>query len=248
MIAAEVAAVREGAAGTIGLDDDWDWGWPDDDAWPVMDDEAAYALPYGSDTAPPWAPLQDSLPVRRGVPRPPADLAEVGDLMRRVWQGCLFLPDLCPGPTADRHADRWLRDAARAGAYWGDRFAPDRPGAWPQELSTRPGIDVFHEVLDWIKGATVPPPADPGPFAEVRAWADREASEPQRAVLLAVIGGGGRLPLADLAVSPGVNWPAPWDDKWNSIRRRINGKMTRDGLPWELRRQANAAVLDAAGA
>ena len=153
MIARARTPGADDAAGGIVSVNDW--------AWPAMDDAAADALPVGGDLAPdPWHPLDDAVPVRRGVPHPPADLAEVADLLRRVWEACVYMRELCPGPAAEEHADCWLRDAARAGAAWIDFLAPDRPAVW--EFSSRPGAEVFGEVLEKAKAAADTPPADGG--------------------------------------------------------------------------------------
>ena len=246
MLAVTPRIDREDAAGPIVIDNDWLHGWPDDSPWPDLDEAEFHALPCGSDTAPPWAPLQEALPVRRCIPHPPADLAGVADLLRRVLQACIFMRELCPGPTAERHAEDWLHAAARAAAKFCDRLTPDRPGSWPKRMRERSGEDAAREILEWIKAAGVPLaplPSDAGPFADVEMWADRFASEDQRAVLLAIIAAGGRLKLAGLAAV--VGWNAPHDNAWNSMKKRINKKFKNPhtGIPWELRRQANAAVL-----
>ena len=130
-----------------------------------------------------------------------------------------------PGPRGEAAVRRfaWLPDAAAASV-----------AACELLLSMGGGI---------LTGGS--PPADPDPFADVRAFANDELTGKERRVVLALADAGGVLPLSELAVADGVDWNWPAVNAWNSLRHRVNAKL--DGAGWVLGRRDNAARLERVG-
>jgi hypothetical protein len=54
---------------------------------------------------------------------------------------------------------------------------------------------------------------------------------------------GGSIPLADLARDRAIAWKPPWDDMFNSTRKRINTKLKAKQVPYWIVRQNNAAKV-----
>jgi hypothetical protein len=77
----------------------------------------------------------------------------------------------------------------------------------------------------------------------LRAWAETELKGIERRVIELLVDGNGKYRLADMAVDQQINWSPPYDDAWNSVRRRLNRKLTSAELPYSLRRSDGVAVL-----
>ncbi len=67
-------------------------------------------------------------------------------------------------------------------------------------------------------------PTDPPPFDQLRAVAlELKLAGNEARIVDALCRGGGRVPLAELAVV--CEWLAPYGCTWNSARGRLNGKL-----------------------
>lgn len=78
----------------------------------------------------------------------------------------------------------------------------------------------------------------PDPYAELRRLA-RGLSKQERAVIEALCDARGELSLADVKTL--CDWHAPIESAWNSLRMRLNKKLTSHG--WEVKTQAGTARL-----
>jgi hypothetical protein len=85
--------------------------------------------------------------------------------------------------------------------------------------------------------------AKPTGLDQVLVFAEGTLKGIERRVIELVCEGGGACKLSDIALDPAICWNAPWDDTFNSARKRINTKIKSAALPWRLRRQSNEARL-----
>lgn len=81
-------------------------------------------------------------------------------------------------------------------------------------------------------------------YAPLKDFAQRNLKGIERKVVELACEGGGRYPLADMAIHPEVDWGSAWDDAWGSARRRVNRKLKAARLPWNLLRVANEARVE----
>jgi hypothetical protein len=89
-------------------------------------------------------------------------------------------------------------------------------------------------------------PKNPGgdsAYAALLAFAETGLRGKGRRVVEIVCRNGGEYPLADLALDPGVEWNAPWEDAWESLRRRVNAKLKAAGQPYRLIRDQGKARI-----
>ena len=77
-------------------------------------------------------------------------------------------------------------------------------------------------------------------FAELRQFACNDLKGQERAVIEALCDAGGELPIADLAVKPGVGWEDAYKG-FESVQRRLSPKIKKQR--WKLTRQNNTATL-----
>jgi hypothetical protein len=84
-----------------------------------------------------------------------------------------------------------------------------------------------------------PPPR----FENLQRYAEKDLKGKQRRVVDLLIEHDGTLSIADIAADPIVNWPAPYDEVFNSMRKELNRKLKVFGLRVE--RKDNAARLKA---
>src|SRR5262249_11061056 len=96
------------------------------------------------------------------------------------------------------------------------------------------------------------PPLSPTPhiakeFEDLIPFARDNLKGIERRIIELLCERRGECKLSDLAGDAGIGWNAPYDDAWNSARKRINRKLKRDGLSWRLSRSDNAARLTRIG-
>jgi hypothetical protein len=81
------------------------------------------------------------------------------------------------------------------------------------------------------------------PYSELKRFAASTLKGIERSTLELVCTNGGEYPLANLAADPAIQWNSPWDDNFNSTRKRINAKLKKADLRWKLERHDNKAKL-----
>jgi hypothetical protein len=109
--------------------------------------------------------------------------------------------------------------------------------------------------IQWAAGFMRPFPADrhlspelPGSaYDALLDFAHENLKGIERRVVELLCKQQGPCRLADLAVDSAIDWDSPYDDAWNSARRRINQKLKAAGKPWRLIRSGNAACLRTIG-
>jgi len=116
-----------------------------------------------------------------------------------------------------READFWAREAERLAFIW-----------------------QLHDSNKEKKGERDTPLADA--LGELRDFAGNQLKGIERAVIEALCNSNGELPIADLAVKPGVDWSNPVNG-FKNAQRRLNPKLKKQG--WTLQRKANTAKLKA---
>lgn len=79
-------------------------------------------------------------------------------------------------------------------------------------------------------------------FVEVLKVAHESMKGMERRIVELVCERGSKCPLVAMAADPQVQWSPPWDDAWNSARRRINKKI-EEKTGWTLIRRDSAAIL-----
>jgi hypothetical protein len=81
-------------------------------------------------------------------------------------------------------------------------------------------------------------PADS--YRELRRYAREELKGQERSVIEELCNSNGVLPIADLALKPGVGWNDP-EQGFKDVQRRLNPKLKKQ--KWRLFRRNNAANL-----
>jgi hypothetical protein len=89
-----------------------------------------------------------------------------------------------------------------------------------------------------IVAADPAPAADP--FADLRTFACDKLIGKQQAVIQALIDAGGKMPIANLAVSKRIEWNDAAEG-FGNMKKRLTPKLKK--LHWELFRQGNAAII-----
>ena len=84
-------------------------------------------------------------------------------------------------------------------------------------------------------------------FDTIRKWATENLKGKQRRLIELLVADEGKSEISSLATDPQIDWPEPWQNSWNSIRRAVNDKL-RVGVPgWKISTHDKVAVLSKIG-
>jgi hypothetical protein len=150
-------------------------------------------------------------------------------------------------------------------AMWALNLGGEPP--WLGEPQTGPEtFEALDTLMDWCRQHSASPPAtqvqgesapaartpastddavasSDNPYADLRSYATNELTGKEQRVIELLCEQAGQLPLADLAVDPTIQWSRPWDNSWDSLKRRLNIKLRRERLPYRLVRQKGKARI-----
>jgi hypothetical protein len=140
---------------------------------------------------------------------------------------------------------RWMPSGDPAGLVSPVRYRSARDGCYSDEaniaIQELRGALAAHD-LDALR-APFEQTTDGADYSELNEFAASTLKGIERTTLELICTNGGEYPLADLAADPAVQWNRPWDDSFNSARKRINVKLKEAGLGWKLERHDNKAKL-----
>lgn len=131
-----------------------------------------------------------------------------------------------------------LRAVERRVGDHANRFRPKR----------QPDVDVTHNSRrDIVPTAEAEPPprrdnSPPTTIAELREWSDKNLSGKQRIAAMLMCDGGGKYPIADMAVADGIKWNCESiGDGFRGIRRALNEQFRP--LGWSVIQRDRCATL-----
>ncbi|WP_437202247.1 hypothetical protein [Planctomicrobium sp. SH664] len=84
-------------------------------------------------------------------------------------------------------------------------------------------------------------------LSPIRTFSANVLKGKEKRVIDLILAAGGKLSIADLAKDPKIDWQAPYDNSWNSLKNRINKKLREGGLRVELIRHDGNARLSEIG-
>lgn len=169
----------------------------------------------------------------------PTTLEEFGELTTRLvsWSDRHSQIDIAPLKELLQIEQQRFRVASDPSLPWHPTEAERVAGAYK-------AVGICDRLIRWLtsKREEFLVPKGEG-FDDLLTFARDSLKGIERRVVELVSEKEGECKLSDLAADSGIGWNAPYDDAWNSARKRINKKLKTAGLSWRLGRSDNAARL-----
>jgi len=129
---------------------------------------------------------------------------------------------------------------------WLNQLAGKKPAS-EAEPETEESADEYPPASSVEAEPPQPAPSDTESLSTLKAWAATELKGKQRQVIEIVAQAGGEKPIADIALSPGVDWETPFDGAFSGLQKAVNPKLKKHRPAYRLERRDGCAHLKQLG-